>query len=361
VAVLTIAEIVEAEKAATLRGHTHLAETFRKMRVSMSTPKPVRRTAGKPRLCFVFNNKTWCDGRLSTELSTYLSWDYQCRMLDSTDQKYFSYEDDIYFFRNVGSLSTAPPPAWASDRIICMLESERPLLLPNFVRRYEYTSEVFAQNILLRDQARALGVKNVSDLIIGNGVNTVEFTPAREYPEEFTVGACGNFSSEAFDEWKGFGRYIVPACKMANVKLRWCGWQGMAHSLPGIEGEQVPLDKMNDWYRGLSCLVSMSKAEGCSGVVFEAMATGLPVISTKVGWHGDMCKDEILWTNRPVDQAPQNDKVAIEELAHRILWVKNNQAAARAIGMRARKFAEAWPHSRIAEQWRGILSKIAIS
>ena len=351
----TAAQAAKAEAEATKRGQTHLAEMFRRMRLSLSAPKPGPDSDGRPRVCFVFTNKAWCDGRLSAELANHLSADYKCRLVDKTDGGHFRYEDDIYIFRNVGRISTAPPPTWAEDRIICMLESLRPLQQYNCLRRYEYTSLVVAQNKTLRDAARAAGVKNVSDEIVGNGINCDEFYPAIDYPEEFTVGAVGNFSTQPFDEWKGFGRYIVPACKLAGVKLRWCGWEGRAHSLPDVDGEQVSLDRMNDWYRGLSCLVSMSVSEGCSGVVFEAMATGLPVLSTKVGWHGEMCSDEILWVNRPKEAAPEKDRVAIENLAGRILWLKNNQAAARAIGMRARGFAESWPHSRVALQWRDII------
>jgi glycosyltransferase involved in cell wall biosynthesis len=241
-----------------------------------------------------------------------------------------------------------------------MLESERPLIQTEYLRRYNHASVIVAQNTKLRDMAREKGLDHVLNLTIGNGINTEEFTPARDYPEEFTVGASGNFSLEAFDEWKGFGRYIVPACKLAKVKLRWCSWKGQAFSMPKTVGEQVPLNMMNKWYHGLSCLVSMSKSEGCSGVVFEAMASGLPVISTKVGWHGDKCTDQILWAERPQEQTPYTDKVTIEELTHRILWLKNHPAAARAVGARARKFSEGWPHSRVADQWRRVFSTLRV-
>lgn len=354
----TAEQAARAEAEAKARGLTHLAATFGRMRESLSAPKPAPAPDQRPSICFIFNNKTWCDGRLSTELSRQLAFDYNCKLIDKESFKTFKYDGDIFLFRNVGRISTIPPPDWVRERIVCMLESERPLSEQHYYRRYPYAKIVVAQNSKLRDMARKLGISNIPDTIIGNGINCEEFYPASNYPEEFTVGATGNFSSEAFDEWKGFGRYIVPACRIAGVKLRWCGWQGKAWSLPGVDGEQVPLEKMNEWYQGLSCLVSMSKSEGCSGVVFESMATGLPVISTRTGWHGEKCSDEILWVNRPEEAAPQKDKVAIEELAHKLWWLKNNPDAARAIGMRARKFAESWPHSRVADQWREVFRQI---
>ncbi len=356
---LNAEQAAKAEADARSRGQAHLADTFRRMRLALSSPKPKPDGDPRPRLGIVFNNPTWCDGRLSKEISSQLAYDFRCRLLDKTATASFAYQDDVYLFRNVSRLGVTPPPDWARDRIVCMLESLRPLQQPSLVRRYEYATLVVAQNKDLRDRARALGVTNMSDVIIGNGINCDEFYPA-EPPVEFTVGAVGNFTSREFDDWKGFGRYVVRACKLAGVKLRWCGWQGGAYSLPGVQGEQVPLERMNDWYRGVSVLVSMSKSEGCSGVVFEAMASGVPVISTKVGWHGENCADEILWAHRPDDDfsSPAEEERAVQTLARRLLWLKNNPACARAIGLRGRAFAEKWPHARVADQWRSLLGEI---
>lgn len=121
------------------------------------------------------------------------------------------------------------------------------------------------------------------------------------------------------------------------------------------------MEKMADWYRGLSCLVSMSKAEGCSGVVFEAMATGLPVISTPVGWHAENCMNEIMRAWRPEDQTPENDRKCIEALALQISRLKNDYKAARARGAAARAFAERWPHKRIADQWVPIIDSVLLT
>jgi len=95
-------------------------------------------------------------------------------------------------------------------------------------------------------------------------------------------------------------------------------------------------------------------------VIFEAMATGLPVISTRVGWHAENCTDELIWADRPMDgdSTPANRQAAIEALATKLVELKNDHAKCKALGARARAFAEQWPHSRIADMWRPILSNI---
>ena len=306
----------------------------------------------RPTICTAIHTEQWGDGRLIREISKFWT-EYDVKIVNGSTESP-GFPDDIYLIRNPFQLSPVPVPNHSRRKIICMLESERPLLIPGCVVRYPYTGLVVSQNKFIRDRARSMGIPNVSDLIIANGVNLEEFRPAYWFPDEFTVGAVGNFSSREFDEWKGFGRYIVPACKMANVKLRWCSYGDRAFSLPGLVGKQIPIHEMGEWYRGLNCIVSMSRSEGCSCITFEAMATGLPVISTKVGWHGENCSDELIWIDRPKIPTPEDDEAAIRSLAGKIMALRDDRAACRSIGEKARAFAEKWPHSRIADQWRPI-------
>jgi glycosyltransferase involved in cell wall biosynthesis len=336
---------------------------FRQLDGSVSTPLvPVR--TGKPRVLFVADQRGWCGDRLSRELISSLK-EYDCSLIHIGAGQRVKFEYDLYLYRNIYWMSTCPPPIWAQGRIICMLESERPLYFiedgvtkpADFMEMFKMCGLVVPMNAHLRDKAIRLGVPRVSSETIANGVNCEEFSPAGSFPGEFTVGASGNFSSEWYDEWKGFSRYIVPACRLAGVRLRWCGWKGSCRAAPG--GEQVPLEKMGDWYRGLSCFVSMSQSEGCSGVTFEAMASGLPVISTKVGWHGENCED-ILWADRAPDGSPSSVYDAISALARRITLLKNNPSLCRELGVKNRLFALQWPHSRIADAWRPILQSVLL-
>ena len=342
------------------RGLIYLEGVFRQLHEDSKVPAfnpAVVPHWDRPRLCLLFNNKDWCDGRLSIELAKYLT-EYDSRLCDRTDRHFVNYNDDIYIYRSAGRVSLALPKDWCHNHVLCIAQSERGLDDANFVERYKLAGLVVAQNKLIRQRCIDLGMDNVSPTIIANGINLAEFNPAQDFPEEFTVGASGNFSIPAFDDWKGFSKYIVPACRLAGVKLKWCGWRGQLSSAHGAIGEQIPLDKMGDWYRSLSCLISMSVSEGCSGVVFEAMATGLPVISTKVGWHGDVCTDELIWAHRPTHETKMSVTATIESIAIQLTELKENHAKCKAIGSKARLFAEQWPHSRIADEWRPILAEL---
>ncbi len=63
--------------------------------------------------------------------------------------------------------------------------------------------------------------------------------------------------------------------------------------LPG-ERNDVP-----DVMRGLDCFVLPSIGEGISNTILEAMATGLPVIATRVGGNGELVNEEISGTIVP--------------------------------------------------------------
>lgn len=359
------ADFKKAAESAKLRGLVHLEEMFLRMDKSLNAPEPAARPAyGRKRISFVYYNPGWCDGRLSRELASHLT-DYDTRFIDhramcANGKDYMHFDDDIYLFRNAGRVGSLVPPEWAKKKTICMIESDRALDANIHIKIFNEAAVVVAQNEHLRDRARSLGITTVIDTIIANGINCDEFYPSEKMPEEFTVGVAGNFSIEAFDHWKGFSRYIIPACARAGVRLKWCGWKGQAALAPGMPGEQVPLDKMGDWYRSISCLVSMSVSEGCSGVVFESMASGIPVISTKVGWHGDNCSeisDGIIWQDRPKDETSENIEKTISELSDKLVMLKGlGPDALRKIGSGGRAFAEKWPHSRIADQWREVFS-----
>lgn len=353
-----------AEAYARKRGLVHLADIYRRVNQSLSAPPPSHHS-GKPKILLVADQKNWCGARLSMELVS--QWkEYDCTIVHIGSGERIIFDQDLYLYRNIYWMNTAPPPKWAQKRIICMLESERPLYFiedgvkkpADFMEMFKKCGLVVAMNKHLRDKAIRLGVPNVSDITIANGVNCKEFYPAPTYPTEFTVGAAGNFSSGWYDDWKGFSRYVVPACRRAGVKLRWCGWKGKCAGTPDIPGDQVPLEKMGDWYRGLSCFISMSKSEGCSGVTFEAMASGLPVISTRVGWHGENCSDEIVWSHRPSPETPWSVEEAIDELVAKIKLLRDNPWLCRLYGRRSREFSLNWTHERIAESWRPVLSSM---
>jgi len=96
--------------------------------------------------------------------------------------------------------------------------------------------------------------------------------------------------------------------------------------LPG-ERHDVP-----EILRGLDCFVLPSLAEGISNTILEAMASGLPVIATRVGGNPELVSDGI--TGRLV---PSND---VEALAEAILAYAQAPALAQRHGRQGRAEVE---------------------
>jgi glycosyltransferase involved in cell wall biosynthesis len=84
--------------------------------------------------------------------------------------------------------------------------------------------------------------------------------------------------------------------------------------------------------RGLDCFVLPSLAEGISNTLLEAMASGLPVVATRVGGNAELIEDDL--TGKLV---PSGDS---ESLSRAILAYFSNPVVARRHAKAARLRAE---------------------
>ena len=317
-------------------------------------PPPPAPLHKRPSICMIVDHKGWCGERLSIELARHLK-EFDCRIVRLGDREQLNLDADLYIYRNPCWINAVKLPEWAYKRIVCIVESHRSIDAGNGPPLAKVLYVVPMNNGLM-NKVSPFGRNNMWPHTIANGVNIEEFHPAEKFPDEFTVGCAGNFSLDYYDDWKGFSKYIVPACELAGVKLKWCSWGGKCQAIPGANNTQVSMDKMGEWYRGLSAFALMSKSEGCSGVTFEAMASGLPVITTKVGWHGENCTDEVLWAQRPVNETRAGITAAINGLADRLRQLKADYDFCVRQGKKARAFAIQHPHSKIADQWREVIN-----
>jgi glycosyltransferase involved in cell wall biosynthesis len=105
------------------------------------------------------------------------------------------------------------------------------------------------------------------------------------------------------------------------------------HGRVSFVGE-VPQVELADRMRRACVFVLPSLSEGLGRVVVEAMATGTPVIGTRVGGIPEMVQEG--WTGFLV---PPGDE---ETLAERLRWVLGRPPEAEAMGRRAREFARAF-------------------
>jgi glycosyltransferase involved in cell wall biosynthesis len=86
------------------------------------------------------------------------------------------------------------------------------------------------------------------------------------------------------------------------------------------------------WMANSSVLVLPSTSEGLGRVIIEAMATGTPVIGSRVGGIPELVEDGVSGF-----LVPTGDEIA---LAERLRWILTNPDNAGAMGERGRRFVE---------------------
>lgn len=116
--------------------------------------------------------------------------------------------------------------------------------------------------------------------LVPNGINLNEFKPSTEKPDrKFTIGFCGNIMTAPLADYKGY-HYVDQARLTLFTETAFLSFT-YAHN-------QIPHEQMvEDFYHRIDCLVLPSINEGCNNVITEALACGVPVLITKVGYHGE--------------------------------------------------------------------------
>jgi glycosyltransferase involved in cell wall biosynthesis len=95
--------------------------------------------------------------------------------------------------------------------------------------------------------------------------------------------------------------------------------------------EHMPQQELAEYMSKAHALVLSSLSEGLGLVVIEAMATGTPVIGSRVGGIPEMIQDGVTGFLVPAGD--------VEALGERIRWVLTHHEEAKEMGQQARKFA----------------------
>ena len=122
------------------------------------------------------------------------------------------------------------------------------------------------------------------NLIITDGVDTDRFSPA-DSPlprrETFKIGWVGNTEwgkqSQGYDV-KGYQRLFLPM--LAELRLKGFDIEPWV-AAPAVN--PIPFDEMPEFYRQMDVMICTSAMEGTPNPVLEAMASGVPIVSTDVG------------------------------------------------------------------------------
>ena len=204
---------------------------------------------------------------------------------------------------------------------------------------------IFVENAWMRETARKIAPR-AEVIFAPPGVDTDRFTPSPDGPDTTDpyILSVGRMD----DPRKRIGLLLRAYAEMRRdlarpPRLVLAGSRGprpedlhLAARL-GIERsvevrEQVPLDELSRLYRRASLYVLSSDEEGLGLVILEAMASGVPVVSTDCGGPSTSVVEGV--TGRLV---PRGDAAA---LASAMRSVYSNGEQAREMGRQARRRAE---------------------
>jgi O-antigen biosynthesis protein len=156
---------------------------------------------------------------------------------------------------------------------------ERTVLFNNLANGYTVSSRRLCKTYTDIDSYRG------PDMVIEDGVNAEIFYPENterlsEENRDIVVGWVGNSKWWSYDgvDHKGLHTLIKPAIEALKK-------EGIAivGNFADRNERFIPFSEMVDYYRAIDVYVCASDIEGTPNPVLEAMACGVPVISTDVG------------------------------------------------------------------------------
>lgn len=233
-----------------------------------------------------------------------------------------------------------------NDRFAVQYAALKPLIR----RVWRAAEAVVANSRGLRDLA--LETRQMQIGIIPNGVDVDEFEP--EYPDRDRLRVL---CVSRLVERKGV-RHLVEATSRSEFDLTIVGEGKRLSDLRALTRQlgsedrvtfegYVPHDEISEYYEDADVFVLPSFNEGMSNTVLEAMAAGLPVVTTDTGGTA-----ELLDGNGYV--VPAGDPEAIAEVLSIYATDPDRQ---RKHGLRSRAIAETMDWTRVADQYQELYSQ----
>jgi len=195
--------------------------------------------------------------------------------------------------------------------------ARNPALRPRLVSALQAATRVFSVSESLRQHAISLGIAGDKVRVVGNGVDTAKFHPVDRTQARAQLGIAADvpvlISVGGLVERKGFHRVI--AClpeliaRYPELQLLIVGGASAEGDMGAELEQQVAELRVQAHVRFLGILPAASlkwplsaadvfvlstRNEGWANVFLEAMACGLPVISTDVGGNAEVvCRAEL--------------------------------------------------------------------
>jgi len=279
---------------------------------------------------------SWSWGLVFNEFKKISNYEIKRFFMKNRNMKILSRPDiDVYLVQNVTLLNRVKEKI----KTVCRLGGNRSFEgrdIDPILERMSKCFALIATNNGLYQIAKSV---NENTYLIPNGLNLDEWKPAEKsssdmlgmnnsplksslFARPFTVGFCGNISTEIYKNYKGYD-FVFEACKNLGVELKTALYKN----------EQIPHEKMQElFYSQIDCIVHPTLGEGCSNTLMEASACGVPIITTReAGYHGEMMQDgiDVLFCER-----------STASVQSKISMIKDSPELQKSLSANARKFAE---------------------
>lgn len=213
------------------------------------------------------------------------------------------------------------------------------VLRPRLAAALQRATHVFAVSDSLRQVALSLGIAPGKVQVIGNGVDLTKFHPLPRAEARLQLGLPADapvlVSVGGLVERKGFHRVIgvLPALRKQHPGLLYLVVGG-----PSLEGDltaelqhqvleaglqdavrflgPLPPERIREPLSAANVFVLATRNEGWANVFLEAMACGLPVVTTDVGGNAEVVCDPELGTVVPFGDADRLREALIRALTH---------------------------------------------
>ena len=223
-------------------------------------------------------------------------------------------------------------------------------LKPLIRKTWKDAEAVVANSVGLRSLARETAALPIE--VIPNGVAVDEFTPTYHDRERLRVLCVSRLI-----ERKGI-RYLIEAIAKLNAELTIVGEGRREAALKSLTRElgvenrvtfagYVPHDAVHGYYEAADVFVLPSFNEGMSNTVLEALAAGLPIVTTDTGGTAELLED-----NGHVVPAGDASAIATAVRSYR------NPEKRRVHGRRSRTIAEAMSWEDVAAQYRTLYDRL---
>lgn len=269
-----------------------------------------------------------------------ISWIYSEFSKDYIHKLGFEYEEFLKEYVQNKNIITA-----IYDHLYLKSERERTDFILDNVKAYTVCSKKLEKlyNEYPNDKKPSMVISDGVDLELFNMKNKDKYSNIKD--RAIRIGWTGNskFTDDEDDDLKGLNKIIKPAIEELvtegyNIEL----------NIADRNIKMIPHNEMPSYYNNIDIYICASRTEGHPDTVLEAMACGVPVISTDVGIvsevFGSMQKKFIINRSK-------------EELKKKLVYLINNIQELKELSNENLIQVKEWSWEKKAEQFKILFDK----